>query len=57
MEKKECEKPQAYISLHCPDDLLHPIMTNFGNGGVIHKVIKRAKFGVDRLLGAGCAGS
>jgi hypothetical protein len=57
MEKKKCEKPQAYISLHCPYDPSCSIMTKIGKGGDIYKVVKRAKFGVDRLIGARSAGS
>jgi hypothetical protein len=33
----------------------HPISTKIGKVDGIYKVIKRAKFGVDQLIGAGCA--
>jgi hypothetical protein len=46
-----------FISPDCPDDLSHPIVTKIGKTGDLDKVIKRIKFGVDRLIVAGSAGS
>jgi hypothetical protein len=56
MEREKCEQPQRYISPHCPDDPSNPIRTKIGKVGGIDEVIKPVKFGVNRLIGAGCAG-
>ncbi len=41
----------------CLDDPSQPIATKIGIVGGIEEVTIRAKFGVDRLIGAGSAGS
>ncbi len=55
-EKKRGKRGESEIQRFSPDchfDPFHPIVINFGKVGGI----KRAKFGVDRLRGAGSAGS
>jgi hypothetical protein len=54
---ENCEKPQACISPRCADNSSHGIVTKIGKVSHLDKVIKRATFGVDRLIGACCAGS
>ncbi len=46
-----------YNSPYCPDDPSHPIMTKIGRVGYMDEIIKHVKFGVDRLISAGSAGS
>ncbi len=49
--------PKVYITPCYPDDPSDPIFTNFGKVGGMDSVMICAKFGVDRLRGAGSAGS
>ena len=56
-KEKKADTPEVYISPHCPDEPQQPIVTKFGKVGDMDEVMKRTKFGVDRLIGAGCAGS
>jgi hypothetical protein len=43
-----------YISLPCPDDPLHPIVTKIGRVGGMDKVIQRTVIDVNWLIGVGC---
>jgi hypothetical protein len=56
-EKSVGNPKKWYISPYCPDDPSNPILTEFGKVGDMDEVIKRAKYGVDQLIGAGSAGS
>jgi hypothetical protein len=45
------------ISPVCTGDPPYPIEIKLRNADVIHDVVKYAKFGVDRWIGVGSAGS
>ncbi len=45
------------ISPYCTDDPCSPFVAKVGEGGDMDYVMKCAKIGVDRLRGAGSAGS
>jgi hypothetical protein len=55
--REKCEKPQRCFSLYRLDDISHPTIAKFGLVGDFDELIKCVKFGVDRLLDAGCAWS
>jgi hypothetical protein len=57
LKEKKGDKPKVYISPYCPNDPSQPIMTKVGKTGDMDELIKRAKFGVDRLSSAGSVGS
>ena len=52
--RKDCRIIE--ISPPRPDDPSQPIVTIFGEVGGMVDMTKCARFGVDRLIGAGCAG-
>jgi hypothetical protein len=43
--RKKAEKPQGFISLHCPYDPSHSVVIKIGMVGDRDELIKRANFG------------